>query len=121
MKKQEKFIANHNFLFKLKREAYPEFMASLAKDMQDTARLKQTFTAEFRYLARFQDFLTGIPLTEQYRLFDGVLSLAPWNDSLRARILLSTRISLQPAETHQNGRVLCNGPIPCMRRHRDSD
>jgi len=37
MKKQEKFIANHNFLFKLKREAYPEFMASFEKDMQDTA------------------------------------------------------------------------------------
>ncbi len=84
--KQEKFIANHNFLLDLKREAYPEFMASLEKGMQDSARLKQTFAAEFRYLAGFQDFLAGIPLTEQYRLFDGVLSLAPWNDSLRARI-----------------------------------
>ena len=34
----------------------------------------------------FQKFLSGIPIAEQYRLFDNALALAPWNDSLRARI-----------------------------------
>jgi hypothetical protein len=54
--------------------------------MQDTARIKQTFAAEFRYLEGFRKFLAGIPLTEQYRIFDDALAVAPWNDSLRARI-----------------------------------
>ncbi|NCF62988.1 MAG: hypothetical protein GWP58_09065 [Gammaproteobacteria bacterium] len=49
-------------------------------------RLRQTFAAEFRYLDGFQKFLSGISLSENFRLFDDALSVAPWNDSLRARI-----------------------------------
>jgi spermidine synthase len=86
IEKQNKFIANHDFILKLKRVAYPDYLASFEKGLQDTARLKQTFAAEFRYLEGFRRFLTGIPLTEQYRIFDDALAVAPWNDSLRARI-----------------------------------
>ncbi len=86
IEKQKKFIANHDFILKLKRLAYPDYLAGFEKGMQDTARLKQTFAAEFRYLEGFRKFLTGIPLTEQYRIFDDALAVAPWNDSLRARI-----------------------------------
>ena len=58
----------------------------MGTDPDTTAKLKQTLAAEFRYLAGFQEFLKGISVSEQYRLFDYALSLAPWNDSLRARI-----------------------------------
>ena len=52
----------------------------------DAQHLRQTFAAEFRFLEAYQQFLTGIPLAETYRLFDAALAMAPWNDSLRARI-----------------------------------
>jgi hypothetical protein len=84
--KQQKVVDGHRFLLDLKRKAYPDFLASLESKIRETGKLKQTFAAEFRYLAGFQKFLQGIPLTEQYRIFDEALSLAPWNDSLRARI-----------------------------------
>lgn len=84
--KATQFIANHELIIQLKRDAYPEFLASLRTDHDTTARLKQTFSAEFQYLDGFQQFLRGITLEEQYSLFDYALSLAPWNDSLRARI-----------------------------------
>lgn len=81
-----KTITNHEFLSELRREAHPDFFAGIEVDRKDTARLRLTFKAEDRYLLGFQRFLSGISATEQYRLFDGILSLAPWNDSLRARI-----------------------------------
>ena len=84
--REKKFIANHNFIIELKRKAYPGLLASLEDGVRDTARLQQTFAAEDLYLLGFQKFLSGILLTEQYRLFDAALALAPWNDSLRARI-----------------------------------
>jgi len=86
IERQRKFLANHEFLLKLKREAYLDFLSSLEESMEDTARLQQTFAAEFRYLSGFGKFLKGIPVTEQYRIFDAALAIAPWNDSLRARI-----------------------------------
>ena len=52
----------------------------------DMSRLKQTLAAEDAYLLGFEQFQTGISLTDQYRLFDAILAMAPWNDSLRARI-----------------------------------
>jgi spermidine synthase len=79
-------IANHELIIKMKREGHAEFLANLGAGAQDTARLRQTLAAESRYLAAFQKFLQGITISEQYRLFDDALSVAPWNDSLRARI-----------------------------------
>ena len=84
--REKKIIANHNFIIELKREAYPRLLESLEEGGHDTTKLQQTFAAEEAYLLGFQKFLSGIPLAEQYRLFDNALALAPWNDSLRARI-----------------------------------
>lgn len=79
-------IANHELIISMKRKAHAEFLVNLGAGAQDTARLRQSLAAEFRYLAAFQKFLQGITISEQYRLFDDALSVAPWNDSLRARI-----------------------------------
>jgi hypothetical protein len=84
--KEKKNLSNHQFILALKRQAYPSFLASLEKEGQIGAKLKQTFTAEDSYLVGFEKFLTGLPPAEVYLIFDHTLSLAPWNDSLRARI-----------------------------------
>ena len=84
--RDRKIITNHEFIRKLKAAASTEFLAGLDVDLQDSNRLEQTFVAEDAYLLGFQKFLSGMSLTEQYRLFDEILSLAPWNDSLRSRI-----------------------------------
>lgn len=86
--RQSQFIDNHAFIIELKRAAYADFLAGLDANAGDTARMRQTVAAEFRYLAGFQKFLEGMTLTEQYRIFDDALAVAPWNDSLRARIYL---------------------------------
>ena len=82
----EKVIANQSFFLDMKHQAFPEFFARVAADWDDPDKLRRTFTAEFRFLEAFQQFLRGIPLSETYQLFDEALALAPWNDSLRARI-----------------------------------
>jgi hypothetical protein len=79
-------ISNHRFLVDLKRKAFPKFLAELEKRDLISSRLKETFAAEEAYLVNFEKFLNGVQLEETYRLFDDTLSLAPWNDSLRARI-----------------------------------
>jgi spermidine synthase len=79
-------ITNHAFIRQLKLDAYPGFVASQQSHGEGRGRLKQTLLAEDKYLAGFQQFLAGLSLFEQYRLFDGILAMAPWNDSLRARI-----------------------------------
>lgn len=111
--KEKKFIDNHNFMLALKRKAYPGFLSYLTRTLPDTTRLRRTFVAEDRYLVGFQKFLTGIPLAEQYRLFDEALALAPWNDSLRARIfaqysyIASTRTNpLERARLMQRAKAL---------------
>ena len=84
--REEKFLSNHEFIMQLKREAYPGFIAELVKTAPDSARLTQTFEAENLYLTGFHESLTGAPRIEIVRIYDEALSLAPWNDSLRARI-----------------------------------
>jgi len=84
--RNKQIISNHSFIRKLKIEAYADFVASQEKYVENSARLKQTLLAEDQYLAGFQRFQAGLSLNEQYRLFDGILAQAPWNDSLRARI-----------------------------------
>jgi hypothetical protein len=71
---------------KLKREAHPDFFASVSVGESDPERLRKTFEAEFRYLEAFEQALRRIPLAEIYPLLDNALAMAPWNDSLRARI-----------------------------------
>ena len=84
--RQEQVIANHKFIRELKLQAQTGFIADLEISTQDLARFKQTLAAEDSYLLGFEQFQIGISLTDQYRLFDAILAMAPWNDSLRARI-----------------------------------
>jgi spermidine synthase len=89
--KEKKFLANHEFIIELKRRAHADYLAELGGRVRDPMRLRQTFAAEFRYLSGFGKFLGGMSIPEQYRVFDDVLSVAPWNDSLRARIYAQYR------------------------------
>jgi hypothetical protein len=73
-------------ILELKRQALPGYLAVLSDGVPNAARLRKSMAAEFRYLVGFRKFLTGMPLDETYRIFDQALAVAPWNDSLRARI-----------------------------------
>jgi spermidine synthase len=84
--REKQYIANHDFITRIKNEAFPDFLASFQKDMQDTMSLRQSIAAEFRFLDGFRSFQTGISLPELYRVFDDALGVAPWNDSLRAQV-----------------------------------
>ena len=84
--KEKKSVSNHLFISSLRRKAESSFLSRLESEGGISARLKQTFAAEDAYLSNFPKFLNGIPLESTYRLFDQTLAMAPWNDSLRARI-----------------------------------
>ncbi|MDX2418975.1 MAG: fused MFS/spermidine synthase, partial [Xanthomonadales bacterium] len=84
--RDKQIVANHRFIRTLKQQAQAAFIADLQMGNRDMNRLKQTLAAEDAYLLGFEQFQTGISLTDQYRLFDAILAMAPWNDSLRARI-----------------------------------
>ncbi len=86
-----KAAENQAFLMALKREAHPAFIASLIEGAGGQERLEQSFAAEFTYLAAFQRFLAGVSMGEAYALFDNALAMAPWNDSIRARIYAQYR------------------------------
>ncbi len=89
--RQTQIVANHSFIIDLKRAEYSRFLAELDVDGQDRADMVRSLAAELRYLNGFKKFLEGMPLDEQYRIFDDALAVAPWNDSLRARIYLQYR------------------------------
>jgi hypothetical protein len=84
--RQGKMLANHVFLLDLKRQAHGGFFEQVSATAPDRARLQQTFAAEFRYLEAFASFIDGLSAPDHFRRFDRVLEMAPWNDSLRARI-----------------------------------
>jgi spermidine synthase len=84
--RQKQVIANHKFIRELKLQAQTDFVANLEINQKDLARFKQTLVAEDSYLLGFERFQIGISMIDQYRLFDAILAMAPWNDSLRARI-----------------------------------
>ncbi len=84
--RSRKILANHRFILELKRLAHHDFYSQVRAQASDPERMQRTFAAEFRYLEAFGSFLGGITMQEHLRLFDRVLALAPWNDSLRARI-----------------------------------
>jgi len=84
--RQQKFLRNHEFLLGLRRSARADFEVSLNLNQTQRARLERSLDAEEMYLAGFSAFLGGASLAEQFSTFDAALALAPWNDSLRARI-----------------------------------
>lgn len=83
---RQKFIRNHELIRELRRVAHPAFRAGLEANGKPGDGFEVSFAAEGRYLTAFQRFLTGVSLDEMYRLFDGILSQAPANDSLRAQV-----------------------------------
>ncbi len=104
--RDKQIVANHKFIRELKRHAQPEFFDSLVISSQDMARLRQTLQAEDSYLLGFEQFQTGISLIEQYRLFDAILAMAPWNDSLRARIFAQyTHIAATRSSASERARL----------------
>jgi spermidine synthase len=84
--RQKQVIANHKFIRELKLQAQTDFVADLEISTKDLTRFKQTLVAEDSYLLGFERFQIGISMIDQYLLFDAILAMAPWNDSLRARI-----------------------------------
>jgi spermidine synthase len=105
--RDKQIVTNHAFIRQLKLDAYPGFIASQESHAGSTPRLKQTLLAEDKYLAGFQQFLSGLSLIEQYRLFDGILALAPWNDSLRARIFAQySHIAMSQRNPTERSRLL---------------
>jgi spermidine synthase len=83
---RQKFTENHELIILLKSAAQENFLTGLKLDSPTEGKMEQTLAAEQQYLAGFGQFLAGMPLAEQYRIFDAALAAAPWNDSLRARI-----------------------------------
>lgn len=84
--KMKKVIANQAFILTLKRRAHEDFFAAVSARAPNPKKLRQAFAAEFLYLEAFQRFLGGMSAAEAFRVFDNVLAMAPWNNSLRARI-----------------------------------
>lgn len=79
-------VGNHSFLIELKRSSHSAFVKDLELNANLQEQFDQTLRAEYRYLFGFLQFLNGMTLAEHYRYFDATLAMAPWNDSLRARI-----------------------------------
>ena len=86
--RDEGFARNHDFLLGLRQTAAPVFLSQLSAGLMNQERLRVSFVAEEKYLIAFARVLAGAEEFELYRLFDEILALAPWNDSLRARIFL---------------------------------
>jgi len=84
--RKQKVIMNQALLLRLKRAAHATFLADVSADGPDPGKLSRPLATEFLYLEAFQRFLGGMSLAEVFRVFDGLLAMAPWNDSLRARI-----------------------------------
>lgn len=82
--RERRWLENHDLLVSLKRKGEDWLLAQQAPG--PARRLRLGLEAERSYLEGFRRFLGGLPLDEAYRVFDQALALAPWNDSLRARI-----------------------------------
>ena len=88
---KQRVAANIAFIAALKRAAAPTFLATMNVRDQDRAmRLNRALEAEQAYLAGYRLSLSPAPVsgTEIIRQYDAALALAPWNESLRARIFL---------------------------------
>ena len=105
--KMEKVIANQSFILALKRRAYGNFFAGISADAPDPDKLRQGLAAEFLYLEAFQRFLVGMSVSEVFRVFDKLLAMAPWNDSLRARIYVQySHVASAQADPATRARLL---------------
>jgi Flp pilus assembly protein TadD len=79
-------LANHDFLVGLRRERGLDDLATRLAG-PPSERLVAAFRAEDRFLDGLRLQLEERPYTEFGAHFDEALSLAPWNDNLRAQIV----------------------------------
>ncbi len=88
---KQRVAENIAFIESLKRAAAPTFLAAIkVRDQEEARRLNQALGAEQAYLTGYRLSLSPAPVsgTEILRQYDRALALAPWNESLRARIFL---------------------------------
>jgi len=101
-KRQLGYTSNHSLIVSLRRQSRGPYLAALKSQLPADPRLEAAFRADDAYLDAFTRYLDGMTLPELYRLFDHVLSLAPWNDNLRARVFsiysYTARRSRDPAQ-----------------------
>jgi len=86
---KQRVAANIEFIANLKRAAAPAFLAAIKpRDQDEAAKLERALEAEQAYLKGYRISLAPVDATDIFRQYDTALSLAPWNESLRARIFL---------------------------------
>jgi spermidine synthase len=86
---RQRVAANIEFVESLRRAAAPGFLAGIhVRDRDEAERLKRAFAAEQAYLTGYRLTLAPRLSMDTFREYDAALALAPWNDSLRSRILL---------------------------------
>jgi spermidine synthase len=88
---KQRVAANIEFIASLKRAAAPTFLAAIkVRDQEEAGRLNDALRAEQAYLAGYRLSLGPGPVSgpEIVRQYEEALALAPWNESLRARIFL---------------------------------
>lgn len=84
-----RLAVNHAFLMELRRRSTDTLLASVAEGSEDHRRLQQAVAAEGEFLLGFRRTLAGGTVSQVLQRFDKAMALAPWNDSLRARIFLA--------------------------------
>jgi hypothetical protein len=86
---RQRIATNIEFIASLRRAAAPGLLAAMTLRNRDEAeRLKRALSAEQAYLTGYRISLAPVSATDIFRQYDAALALAPWNDSLRARIFL---------------------------------
>ncbi|MDH5512337.1 MAG: fused MFS/spermidine synthase [Gammaproteobacteria bacterium] len=86
---RQRIAANIEFMAALKRAAAPGFLAAIKlRDPDEAERLKRALAAEQAFLNGYRISLGPVSATDIFRQYDAALALAPWNESLRARIYL---------------------------------
>jgi spermidine synthase len=84
-----RIAANIEFTAGLKRAAANDFLAAIKlRNKGEAEKLKRALAAEQAYLNGYRISLAPVSAMEIFRQYDDALALAPWNESLRARIFL---------------------------------
>jgi len=86
---KQRVAANIDFIARLKRAAAAEFLATVRlRNQQQAERFVSALAAEQEFLKGYRISLAPVDATRIYRHYDTAIALAPWNQSLRARIFL---------------------------------
>ena len=83
---------NIKFISDLKRAAAPALLASIrGLDAEQAERLSHAQAAEQTFLAGYRLSLSPVSVMDIFQQYDAGIALAPWNESLRARVFLHYR------------------------------